>query len=386
MELRARVVPSSRRADRGALAARDRALSGPLLLAVLTAVIALAGLARAGTAAAAGPAGRADACTATATQLCLRAGSVSLAQMATFAGQVSAAGEAVVVITGKSDLAPAPGDARHRPGWQDVVSELAAARFVVVVPRAGPTGTAGALLYALARDRVIASGVVVPRLPGTVADYCRSAFCGRLKAQPGSALTVTSASPQQDIADTDVLSPPAVSPSPAPKPGGGPGATTWLLIALLVAVVAGTGWLTVGRRRVLARPAAAHGGDPGHGGGTAWVRDATVASGAGAAMGIVPAAVAGRSRRGAVPAQGGWREPATRVDAPTPAGPAHGPGEAVVATVLGPEGYVEIDGILYRGTWRGSRAVPRPGAVVAVARDRHGDLALTDWRAPGGGE
>jgi hypothetical protein len=45
---------------------------------------------------------------------------------------------------------------------------------------------------------------------------------------------------------------------------------------------------------------------------------------------------------------------------------------------MSPEGYVEIDGVLYRASWRGSHAAPRRGTVVMIVSDSRGELAAVE--------
>jgi hypothetical protein len=272
--------------------------------------------------------------------------------------------------------------------WWNAVRDLAADRLTVVVNEAIPTGTAGALLYALATERVIAYGATVTQLPPMLtagqSPACDSGLCAPLSSE---AITVATGSPQADLGTPVVL--------PAP-PGGGQ--SPWLIVALIVAALAAL-WFAGGNRvvrRLVGRPAAATGyGVGAHG--VSWavpVGTGTGVRGPGDARGPEgvrgPGGVLGESgttRRLPVtfydPSTGGRRQgPTSEVAQP---GLAHGPGQGIVRTAMGPEGYVEIDGVLYRATWRGSRAAPRRGSVVKVGQDSHGELvAVEDGPANGG--
>jgi hypothetical protein len=259
----------------------------------------------------------------------------------------------------------------------------------VVIPQAGPTGTAGSLLYALATVRVAAQGAVVSQLvPQPVAAMiCAAAHDSSLCDQ----LTKGNVTPTQDPAtvvlpSADVAAQSgkgSASPSPrasiAPKPvPPATGGTNWELIGVLLVAVGAAGWFLGGggrlARRLLAGPQPLAGGDGGD-----WAPDpnGTLA--------------AGRGRQ--APPPGGpvpTRPPAERSGSPSPSvqprprprpQKAPGPGEGIVRTLLSPEGYVEIDGLLHRATWQGGQPAPGRGAVVVLVQDSHGELAAVEEKS-----
>ena len=369
------------------------------LRAVVTAACAclslslLAGSHHAAVAAPAAPAvSSAATVTSSATKVTLPAGSLGIQGLKTFADMIGWNGTALVVINGRSDLAFKLTDATADPTWADVVNELASATFTVFVSKAGPIGTAGALVYAMAKERIVVQGAMVPRLPSEVAALCAGSLCSALATHD---ISVNTRTPSTDRADTVEYPAGQI----APVPGGGP--DPWLVVALIAAAIAAL-WFAGGNRvvrRFTARPAAAASYGPGVAG-VSWAGPDPGSRSSAPGPGVRGPGEA----RGPGDARGGQPNPTQRLpvtfyDSPPagrrPAlarpgqvarpGPAHGPGQAIVRTTMGPEGYVEIDGVLYRATWRGSRTAPRRGTVVKVGQDSHGELvAVEDGPATGG--
>ncbi|MFI7498165.1 hypothetical protein ACIBVL_06535 [Streptomyces sp. NPDC049687] len=58
---------------------------------------------------------------------------------------------------------------------------------------------------------------------------------------------------------------------------------------------------------------------------------------------------------------------------------------ATVRTVLRPQGYVDINGLLYRASWGGRGEPPAPGQQVEVVQGRTGELTVFGLGATGGG-
>jgi hypothetical protein len=281
---------------------------------------------------------------------------VTLGGLQELAQKIGTDGAAVVVVDQKSDLSLS---GYARPGvsdqWRNTIRALAADRLTVVVSKAIPTGTAGALLYALATARVIADGATVSQLPSMLtagqAPACDSGLCASLTS---AAITVDNSAPPAKLGYPVVL--------PAPAAGG---QSTWLLVALILVAIAAV-WFAVGRRI-----AARLGGRPS-------------VPGSSTPSGFSTPPRPGTATRPAIPrpstATDVWPPTASTPRSPRPE-PRLGPGEGIVRTVMDPEGYVEIDGVLYPATWRGSRSMPRPGVVVNV-EERNGELAVVD-RGPG---
>jgi hypothetical protein len=316
------------------------------------------------------------------TKVTLPAGSLGVQELKTFADMIGWGGTAVVVINGRSDLAFRLSDATQDPTWSDVVNELASATFTVLVSKAGPVGTAGALVYAMAKERVVVEGATVPELPAEVAGFCAGSLCSALATHQ---ILVSTKTPAADLADTVEYLPGASGPNVTPQGGGG--SNPWLLVALIVAAIAAL-WFAGGNRvvrRLVARPAVAGGYGAGVTG-VSWVGPGGARTGARG-----PADVRDSGVRGGQPdrtlqldvtrydsVSGGRHSTATRSGQVVRPGPAHGPGQGIVRTAMSPEGYVEIDGVLYRATWRGSRAAPRRGLVVKVGQDNHGELVAVE--------
>lgn len=281
---------------------------------------------------------------------------VTLAKLQEIAGAIGSARSAVVVVGQESNLSGVP---RTRQGdrgpWWTVVRELSRDTFTIVIDHPGPTGTAGALLFALASVRVVADGATISQLPAALTAGVGSACDTQLCAQLGAAkIPVHTQAPGEVIL-------PVTGPA---QSGGGTGFLPWLIVILLIAA-AGAGWYWLGGgKRVLRRVRVRQPTGP---------APAPDGLGTGSGGPRRPGAdrPPGESRR---PAPAG--HPAVR---PSPSlSPALGPGQGIVRTMMSPEGYVEIDGLLYRATWRGSRPAPRRGAVVAVGADRDGDLVADE--------
>lgn len=305
------------------------------------------------------------------TKATLPSGDLGLQDLKRFADLIGWNGTGVVVISGESNLAFKPTDATQNPMWSDVVNELNSADFTVLVSMAGPTGTAGSLLYAIAKERVVVDGAIVPRLPGEVTAFCSGSLCSALAAH---GISVTTSTPSADLADTVEYLPAAR----LAKSGNGTGSVTWLLVALILVTVALL-WFAGGRqvvRRVIPRPLAGPGQlrswQPGL---QSWAVPPPAST-----QPDVPIQRPERTRPESAP-----RPERTRPVSAARPEPRHGHGEGIVRTMMSPEGYVEVDGLLYRGTWRGSRAAPRQGTVVVVGRDRDGELAVVD-RTPAPGD
>jgi hypothetical protein len=296
--------------------------------------------------------------------------------MKTFADNVHNLGVAIVGIDGHTDLKLTPGESSQLQELTDVFNELSTAKYTVIADEPGSIGTAGALVYALATNRVVSSGVMVPKLPAGVGSLCAApcsrAFWGTLAGHAGDGITVTSESPRADRLNTDVL----------PAQGGGGSTNPWLLLALIVAAIAAL-WFAGGNRvvrRLVARPAVGVGlvaGDPD----ASWGGPAHGVRGPGNVRG----GQADQTRPLSAPRyespQAGRRPSLTRTEQAA----RNGPGQGVVRTAMGPEGYVEIDGVLYRATWRGSQAAPRRGTVVAIVSDNRGELAAVEDGSASGG-
>jgi len=293
-------------------------------------------------------------------------------------------GGAVVIVDGSTALKPSMSTPANRALWHNAVARLDPAELTVIIERPGPTGPGGALLFALARTRIAVTGADVSQVPpvlfsaDSVPGACDNAMCRRVEAaalpvadapaskvlilpaqQPVPSPTVRPSTP----APTPVRSNPAAGPRSHTPPGNQ--ASRWLVVVLALLLGAGLAWLAV---RWMHRDRAS---------------DKAVPDGSGEPA-IVPYAAkkgVGEETTTSVDrgsAAGGNAEPDRR----QPVLP--GPGEGIVATALAPEGYVEIDGLLYRVTWRGSGARPRPGAVVAVSPDtRGGRVASTADRSGG---
>ncbi|MFJ9738376.1 hypothetical protein [Streptomyces sp. NPDC101166] len=67
---------------------------------------------------------------------------------------------------------------------------------------------------------------------------------------------------------------------------------------------------------------------------------------------------------------------------PTTPGPAAAHRSGVVRTTLRPQGYVDVDGLLYRAGWGGPGEPPPPGRPVRVVHDGAGGLTAHDPVAP----
>jgi len=364
----------------------------PLLFRVTLRVLAAASCACLSLITVAGPSHAAVAAPAVAassgTKVTLPSGSLGLQDLKKFADMIGWDGTGVVVVSGQSNLTFKPTDAGQDLTWQDVVNELASAKFAVLVSKPGPIGTAGALLYAMAKERVVVQGAVVPMLPKEVTGACAGSLCTALETH---AISVTTRTPPADLADTVEF-----LPQQNVTPQGGGGSSPWLLIALIVAAIAAL-WFAGGNRvarRLVARPAVATGYGPGVPG-VNWA-----GAGGPEAGDRDPGGVRGpRDGRDRPAGQVTRQLPATRYDAPpgggrpalTRTGPVtrpvagHGRGQGIVRTAMSPEGYVEIDGVLYRATWHGSRTAPRRGAVVTIVHDSNGELAVVEDGPVNGG-
>jgi hypothetical protein len=68
--------------------------------------------------------------------------------------------------------------------------------------------------------------------------------------------------------------------------------------------------------------------------------------------------------------------PPTVVDSAAPVPDDHPRHPAVVRTVLHPQGYVEVDGLLYRARWGGTGTPPGVGRPVEVADTGTGHLTV----------
>jgi hypothetical protein len=263
-------------------------------------------------------------------------------------------GAAVIAVDQLSTLQLKSGKADTAGQWRQALNMLRGDTLTVVISHPGPTGTAGTLLYALATVRVVADGAILSRLPGDLATACSSRMCAQLAS---SDTPVTLGKGASTIGD------PVVFSSGGLARGGMP---TWLLALLLVAA-AGAAWLARGAlggpRRLIGRH------PPGPGWGAPGRDDSPT---------VPRAPGAGGVRRGDAPRVPVRPPPQVRDDRPgaTARRPAWTPvpGSGIVRTVLGPEGYVEMDGLLFRVTWQGALPAPRRGEVVAVARGGDGEL------------
>jgi hypothetical protein len=244
-------------------------------------------------------------------------------------------GTAVVEVGRRSTLQVTQGNAGTARDWRQAVGLFRGDVFTVAIEHPGATGTAGTLLFALAAARVAPDGATLTGLPAEVTSLCAER-CAPLKSDTTLAL-------KSSGGNVVVL----------PSQGGG-GVPAWLLVLLLVAI-AGAAWLARGRldalRHAIARPGP--GPVPGPGPGP-------------------------KPELARPPAKPSSRPPVLR---PAPgSGPVRVPvpGSGVVRTALGPEGYVEMDGLLFRVTWQGPQPAPRRGDVVAVARGADGELVAHD--------
>jgi hypothetical protein len=254
---------------------------------------------------------------------------------------------AVVIIDASAGLRPEMSTTANRMLWHEAVKGLNAVRLTVVIERPVATGQGGALLFALAGTRIAVMGATVTKLPVVllsrkdVPGACGTAICTRVAAADlpvadAPAGTVVILPGQRSVPS------PAVRPS-APAPGpvrGSPAARSpvpsrgfpWLLVILAALLSASVGWI-IARWALRHRAAGRAGPD-------------------------------GPPREPEAGGEPDRLRPPGRT--PPPEAVAPGPGEGIVATALHPEGYVEIDGLLYRATWPGPEASPEPGTLVAV--------------------
>ena len=263
-------------------------------------------------------------------------------------------GAAVIAVDQLSTLQLEPGKADTAGQWRQALNMLRGDTLTVVISHPGPTGTAGTLLYALATVRVVADGAILSRLPGDLATACSSRICAQLAS---SDTPVTLGKGASTIGD------PVVFSSGGLARGGTP---TWLLVLLLVAA-GGAAWLARGalgdpRRLIRRHPPGPGWGAPGRDDGPTVPRAPEaggVQRGDAPRVPVRPPPQVRDGRPGATARRPVW----------TPV-----PGSGIVRTVLGPEGYVEMDGLLFRVTWQGALPAPRRGEVVAVARGGDGEL------------
>ncbi|MER5506786.1 hypothetical protein ABT052_15845 [Streptomyces sp. NPDC002766] len=285
-------------------------------------------------------------------------------------------------------------------------------KLIVIVPDAVRTGSGGTLLLALAADRIVGPHTQVSRL--TLRDGqqledlggCpRNGFCDVVRTHQRSGNDLVRRGLAQDARTSLFTAGPGMAGATEDGSGGaesgvsGDVAFLLVILAVLLSLVTALG-LLVGRTRRPRRlsvpepsatgPAvtatgsvegpfgggARRSGRPDrrdradHRGHPAAPHASTVPV---AAMAPNPGRKSGEER-GAPPRRG--RDSAARQRSVGGRDRGEGLVQATVRTVLRPQGYVAIDGLLYRARWGGAGEPPEPGRPVEVRRESTGELTV----------
>jgi hypothetical protein len=224
----------------------------------------------------------------------------------------------------------------------------------VRVPEGKPTGEGGTALLVLADHRFVHPKARITRL--TDAEIRRLVNAGVCTRQPGTLCDLVGPGTGKTVAGSELIGLPDVAPLDRTEyalddAGSGPGRKDWLLIGMsaLLAVLVAALFLAVRRTH---RPLAVAGAAPVH-----------------------RAQEPERTTRLRV-------APPRRTAAPRP-GPSR---PAVVRTDLHPQGYVELDRVLYRAVWaEPGQSPPPPGSRVDVTDAPEPDSDVLYAFAPAAG-
>ncbi|TQJ92424.1 hypothetical protein [Streptomyces sp. SLBN-31] len=286
-------------------------------------------------------------------------------------------------------------------------------KLTVIVPDGVRTGSGGTLLLALAAYRVVGPHTLISPLTERdgqqLADQggCpQNGFCDVVRTHQRSGDELVRRGLAQDTRTSLFTAGPGMAGATADAGGGtesgvsGDVAFLLVVLAVLLCLVTALG-LLVGRTRRPRRPSApamaaagsaaaatgsadgSVGGAPRRSGDSPDRRDRADHRGhrAGSRPSTVPVAAMtadpGRQHgeESTVP-PARVREPAARQRSTGGRGRGEGLLSATVRTVLGPQGYVAINGLLYRARWGGAGEPPEPGRPVEVRRESTGELTV----------
>ncbi|MGW2830435.1 hypothetical protein [Streptomyces sp. NPDC001286] len=286
-------------------------------------------------------------------------------------------------------------------------------KLIVIVPDGVRTGSGGTLLLALAAYRIVGPNTLVSPLTERdgqqLADQggCpQNGFCDAVRTHRRSGDDLVRRGLAQGSRTSLFTAGPGMAGATADSGGGTePGVSgdvAFLLVVLAVLLCLVTALaLLVGRTRRPRRPSTpamaaagsaaaatgsaegAVGGVPRQSGDSPERRDRADHHGhrAGSRPSTIPvaamAADPGRQSSEESPAPSGRvREPAARQRSTGSRDRGEGLLSATVRTVLRPQGYVAINGLLYRARWGGAGEPPEPGRPVEVRRESTGELTV----------
>ncbi|MGW0582424.1 hypothetical protein ACWD25_42340 [Streptomyces sp. NPDC002920] len=311
-------------------------------------------------------------------------------------GEHASTGERVVVtITAPQDLPEDTG-----PDTVKQAVEQLRDRVIVIVPNSVRTGSGGTLLLALASQRIVGRDSTVSALTERVDQRLRefsgcplNGFCDAVSTESRSGEYLVGKGVVQDGATALFTAGPADTALPSHATGtsdgtdlsgsGDDGSSSGGDLPLILFVVALLTCLLITMGVLVRRTHPTVGPPP----------TTPAEAGAGTPQGTQPPRHRGGGRSRSRPQQPapatvadpGHRAPDER-DAPTTAlaAPARrrtasSHPSATVRTALRPQGYVAINGLLYRASWVGHGEPPAPGQQVDVGRGSTGELTVTGF-------
>ncbi|MFF3846617.1 hypothetical protein [Streptomyces sp. NPDC002328] len=333
-------------------------------------------------------------------------------------GDAAARGKRSIVVT-----VSAPQFLRENGGLDavaDAVPELRD-RLVVIVPDGVRTGSGGTLLLALASHRIVGAHSTIS--PLTASEHERlndlagcppDGFCEAVRNRARSGADLVERRLAQDARTSLFTAGPDRATAPqdpgdngdngddgaggnadsggappadlADDPSGDALAVLFVVGAVLVCLVATLG--------LMVRRTGAPAESPPRAAPTGTSTKATTAATTASASASTPSPAPNEHRRPvtvpetpAAPRPTAPQPPAPLPTAPQPtAAPQKPPApttphhSATVRTALRPQGYVDVDGLLFRAGWGGPGEPPPPGSPVYVVRHSTGELAVHDHR------